>query len=88
MPPCRDADTGRRHHRGETAMTIKPKYAVIRYQPEDGDGWLRFYDPAMGERLEPYSEVSSSRRAVEERTQEAEARARALREELRRLRGR
>lgn len=47
---------------------------------ENGDGWLCLYDPASGQRLEPYADVMAARRA-------ADADAAKLREELRQLRG-
>ncbi len=47
---------------------------------EDGNGWLCLYDPAKGQRLESYDAVTAARLA-------AEAEARELREQLRRLRG-
>ena len=54
---------------------------------ESGDGLVCVYDPATGERLEPYSDVKAGRRAAEARAVAAEAEAEQLREELRRLRG-
>ena len=55
----------------------------------NGQGRLRLYDPATGQRLEPYGEVKASGRAASAsaRAQAAEAEVRELREQLRRLRG-
>lgn len=66
----------------------------------EGRGWLFFYDPETGQRLESYTTVVETRRAAEERADAAEERAdaaegranaaeseaRELREQLRRLR--
>ena len=56
----------------------------------EGRGWLFFYDPETGQRLESYTTVVETRRAAEERADAAEERANAaereLREQLRRLR--
>ena len=64
-------------------------------QQQDGDGWLYFYDPASGQRLESYSTVVATRRVAQEqaevaqeRAEAAELEARELREQLRRMRGR
>ena len=57
--------------------------AHLSWEPrEEGqhEGWLHIYDPATGQRLQPYGEVKA-------RADAAEAEAEKLREELRRLRG-
>ena len=72
-------------------LTQEPGGSVRGYSPvlelylswerrAEGEGWLRLYEPATGQRLEPYREVK-------ERAEAAEAEAERLREELSRLRG-
>ena len=54
---------------------------------EEGDGWLYLHDPATGQRLESYKEVTNSRRDAVEQAAAAAERAEAAREQASVARG-
>lgn len=54
---------------------------------EEGEAIIRIYDPATGQRMQPYSEVKARAASAEERAASAESEVERLQAELRRLRG-
>ena len=57
----------------------------LSWELRGSEGWLCFYDPATGVRLPTYQEVLDAGQTAEARADAAEAEARELREQMRRL---